>query len=211
MAEQVHHPIFARVYERLGGKEEESGEADHRRELLAGASGRVIETGAGNGLNFPHYPETVTSVLAVEPEDYLRERAIEAADEAPVPVEVVDGLADELPAEDESFDVGVASLVLCSVPDQSKALGELKRVIRPGGELRFYEHVISENRGLARAQRITQPVWTFLAGGCHPDRDTASAINAAGFEIEDCRDFFFRPALIVHLAGPKILGRARRP
>ena len=211
MADEVHHPIFARVYERLSWKEDESGEADLRRELLAGAAGRVIEVGAGNGLNFPHYPETVAEVLAVEPEDYLRERAEAAAGEAPVPISVVDGLADRLPAEDASFDVGIASLVLCSVPDQAAALAEFRRVIRPGGELRFYEHVLAEHPGLARAQRLSQPIWTFIGGGCHPDRDTAGAIEAAGFEIEASRRFFFRPSLLVHLAGPKVLGKARRP
>lgn len=210
MADQVRHPIFARVYDRLEGKKEESGETELREELLAGASGRVIEVGAGNGANFSLYPSTVTDVLAIEPEDYLRERAIEEARNASVPVEVVDGLADHLPAEDGSFDVGVASLVLCSVPSQAAALAELRRVIRPGGELRFYEHVIATHPGLARVQRIAQPVWSLLSGGCHPDRDTAGAIEAAGFEIESCRRFFFRPSLIVHLAGPKILGRARR-
>lgn len=210
MADQVHHPIFARVYDRLEGKKEDSGETELRQELLAGASGQVVEVGAGNGANFELYPKTVTRVLAVEPEDYLRKRATEAARSASVPVEVVDGLADRLPVEDESFDVAVASLVLCSVPSQAAALAELRRVIRPGGELRFYEHVLATHPGLARAQRVGQPIWSFLSGGCHPDRDTAGAIEAAGFEIETCRRFFFRPALIVHLAGPKILGRARR-
>jgi len=211
VADQVHHPIFARVYDRLEGKKEESGEIEFRRELLEDAAGDVIEVGAGNGANFSVYPSTVTKVLAVEPEDYLRERATKEAKKASVPIEVADGLADRLPAEDESFDVGVASLVLCSVPDQLSALAELRRVIKSGGELRFYEHVLASNPRLARAQRVTQPAWTFFAGGCHPDRDTAGAIEAAGFEIETCRRFFFRPSLIVHRAGPKILGRARRP
>jgi ubiquinone/menaquinone biosynthesis C-methylase UbiE len=211
VADQVHHPIFARVYDRLEGKKEDSGELEFRLELVDGAAGRVIEVGAGNGANFPLYPETVTKVLAVEPEDYLRERATQAAKNASVPVEVVDGLGDQLPVEDGSFDVGVVSLVLCSVPDQAAALAELRRVIRPGGELRFYEHVLATQPGFARAQRIGQPLWSLLAGGCHPDRDTASAIEAAGFEIETCRRFLFRPSLVMHLAGPKILGRARRP
>ena len=210
MAKQFRHPIFARVYDRLEGKKENSGETELRQELLAGTRGEVIEVGAGNGANFELYPKTVTRVLAVEPEDYLRERAIEEARNASVPVEVVDGLADQLPAEDETFDVGVASLVLCSVPSQASALAELRRVIRSGGELRFYEHVLASHPGLARAQRIGQPIWSRLSGGCHPDRDTAGAIETAGFEIETCRRFFFRPSLIVHLAGPKILGRARR-
>jgi ubiquinone/menaquinone biosynthesis C-methylase UbiE len=211
MAEEVRHPIFARLYQLLSGADENSGQVEHRREMLAGVAGRVIEVGAGNGLNFRHYPPTVSGVVAVEPEDYLRARAKEAAGEAEVPVEVTDGMADALPADDASFDAGVCSLVLCSVPDQATALAELHRVIRPGGELHFYEHVLANNPRFARIQSRAQPVWTFFAGGCHPDRDTAAAIETAGFEIERCRRFAFRPSIIEHLASPKILGTARRP
>jgi ubiquinone/menaquinone biosynthesis C-methylase UbiE len=211
MAEEVRHPIFARVYQRVSGGKEKRGETEYRREMLAGLAGRVIEVGAGNGLNFRQYPQAVSEVVAVEPEDYLRARAEEAAGEAAVPVEVVDGTAEALPAEDASFDTGVCSLVLCSVPDQATALAELRRVIRPGGELRFYEHVVANNPRYARIQKRVQPVWTFFAGGCHPDRDTAAAIEGAGFVIERCRRFVFSASIIEQLAAPKILGIARRP
>src|SRR6266508_2488374 len=130
------------MYMRMSRKRHDT-EDEHRRKLLAGLSGQVVEVGAGNGLNFTLYPETVEHVLAVEPEPLLREAAIEEAKKAPVPVEVVDGLASELPAEDASQNAAVASLVLCSVPDQAEALAEMRRVLKPGGELRFYEHVIS--------------------------------------------------------------------
>ena len=210
MSREVHHPIFARVFERVSAKEQEEGQAEHRAELLAGLSGRVIEVGAGNGHNFSHYPETVDEVLAVEPEDYLRERATEAAARANARIMVVDGLADALPGDEASFDAGVASLVLCSVADQSAALSELHRVIRPGGELRFYEHVVSEKPGFARFQRAVTPVWRRLAGGCHADRDTKKAIRDAGFEIERSRDFPFRASILVLPATPHVLGAARR-
>jgi len=213
VAEQtaVDHPIFARFFERLSQKEERLGQAEHRRQLLAGLSGRVIEIGAGNGLNFKSYPAEVTHVLAVEPEPYLRERARAAAGGAPVPIEVVDGVADPLPAGDASFDAGVASLVLCSVPDQHAALAELFRVIRPGGELRFYEHVRGDGERLARFQDAATFVWPTFAGGCHPNRDTAAAIAAAGFSIESCRRFPFRPCFFCAPVAPRILGGARRP
>jgi len=213
VAEQtaVNHPIFARFFERLSEKEERLGQAEHRRQLLAGLSGGVIEVGAGNGLNFKSYPAEVTHVLAVEPEPYLRERAREAAAGAPVPIEVVDGVADRLPASGASFDVGVASLVLCSVPDQGAAIAELFRVIRPGGELRFYEHVRGDGERLARFQDAATFVWPTFAGGCHPNRDTAAAIAAAGFSIESCRRFPFRPCFFCAPVAPRILGGARRP
>lgn len=208
---QVHNPLFARIYSKFSPRAEERGQAEHRRELLAGLSGRVIEVGAGNGLNFPHYPPEVSEVVAVEPEPYLRERAEEAAAEATVAVEVVGGLAGELPAADASFDAGVASLVLCSVPDQDRALGELFRVIRPGGELRFYEHVISERRPVAIFQRAaTFTVWSRVSGGCHLDRDTGAAIERSGFELERCRRFPYTP-MPVPPPIAHILGVARRP
>ena len=205
---RVAHPLFARLYDRMSRAAEDQGVAEHRRELLAGLTGRVVEVGAGNGLNFGHYPASVTEVLAVEPEPYLRARAAEAARTAPLPVRVLDGLAERLPLEDSSVDAAVASLVLCSVPDQAQALAELHRVLRPGGELRFYEHVRAETPALAIAQRAADALlWPRLAGGCHTSRDTAAAITAAGFTIQTVRGFRFPPAL---LASPHLLGLARR-
>jgi ubiquinone/menaquinone biosynthesis C-methylase UbiE len=207
----MNHPVFARVYERISAPVEAKGGAGHRDELLAGLAGRVLEVGAGNGLNFAHYPDTVTEVLAVEPEPYLRRRAIESADKALVSVRVVDGTAEALPASDGEFDAAVASLVLCSVPDQAAALGELHRVIRPGGELRFYEHVRATTTGLARLQRVTDLLWPHLAGGCHTSRDTTHAIAAAGFEMTHQRDFEFLPTgRLGIVVAPHVIGRARR-
>jgi ubiquinone/menaquinone biosynthesis C-methylase UbiE len=208
---EVHHPLFARVYDRLSAKTEEAGQTEHRRELLDGLAGRVLEVGAGNGLNFPHYPESVTEVVAVEPEPFLRMRAEAAAKAAAVSIRVVDGVADGLPVEDEAMDAAVACLVLCSVPDQAVALAELRRVIRPGGELRFYEHVLADRPGFARFQQGANAVWPLFAGGCHPNRRTGDAIERAGFKVESCRRFDFRPALIEAPVTPRILGVARRP
>ncbi len=211
MAQEVRHPIFARVYDRLCAAMAEEA-APFRQELLSGLSGRVIEVGAGNGHNFQYYPSSVSHVLAVEPEEYLRQRAIGAAAEASIDIEVVDGLAERLPAEPESFDAGVACLVLCTVGDQAAVLAELRRVIRPGGELRFLEHVIANSSGFSRAQRAAdRTFWPFVGGGCHAARDTGAAIKQAGFEIERCRRFPFRPSVAVFLVTPHILGVARRP
>jgi SAM-dependent methyltransferase len=201
----VRHPIFARLYARLSPGVERKGGAEHRAELLAGTAGRVLEVGAGNGLNFAHYPPTVTEVVAVEPEPYLRERAAEAAAGAPVPVRVVEGVADAVPAEDGSFDAAVASLVLCSVPDQAAALAEIRRVLRSGGELRFYEHVVSNTPRMARLQRRADDwgIWPRFSGGCHASRDTVAAIEAAGFDIERVRRFPFAagPMSLAHVIG----------
>ncbi len=210
-AREVHNPLFARIYARLSVRAESHGAAEHRERLLAGLSGRVVEVGAGNGLNFPHYPSSVSELVAVEPEPYLRQRAAAAATRAPVPVQVIAGVGDALPVEDAAFDAGVASLVLCTVPDQAGALGELFRVIRPGGELRFYEHVVSHGRIAAAAQRaLDATIWPHVGGGCHLARDTLAAIEHAGFAIQSCDRFPFGPGGST-LGIPHILGVARRP
>jgi ubiquinone/menaquinone biosynthesis C-methylase UbiE len=211
MSNRVRHPIFARMYRRIAADAEAKGASEHRDELLAGLSGRVIEVGAGTGLNFDHYPGAVTEVVAVEPEPYLRAAADEEAASATVPVTIVDGTADELPAEAGAFDAGVASLVLCSVPSPARALGELHRVIRSGGELRFYEHVRSPTPGFARMQRVVDLVWPLFGGGCHTSRDTERAITDAGFTIEQVRHFTFRPVLCAAPVSPHVIGVARRP
>lgn len=203
------HPRFARAYERLSAEAEGRGTAAHRSRLLAGLAGRVVEIGAGNGLNFAYYPASVSEVVAVEPEDRLRALAERAAAAAPVPVRVVAGHADALPHEAGDFDAGVVSLVLCSVPDPARSLAELWRALRPGGELRFYEHVRSANTLLGVLQELATPLWSRMGGGCHLDRDTTAAIRRAGFAIEELERFTYRP---VRLAPPlaHVIGRARR-
>jgi ubiquinone/menaquinone biosynthesis C-methylase UbiE len=209
--ERARHPVFARIYTQVADRAEGRGGAEHRRRLLAGLSGRVIEVGAGSGANFAHYPSTVGEVVAVEPENYLRERAQHAARKASIPITVVDGSASRLPGDEASFDAGVAALVLCTVPDQMRALAELFRVIRPDGELRFYEHVVSKRPWEARFQRLADAtLWPRLAGGCHLARDTTTAIERAGFVIETSERFPFSPAPLLP-ADPHILGKARRP
>lgn len=211
LEEKVEHPVFARFYLRMASGRKAKSEDEHRRRMLAGLSGRVIEVGAGNGLNFALYPDTVTDVLAVEPEPLLREAARENARTALIPVQVVDGVSGRLPTGDESFDAAVASLVLCSVPDQARALAEFRRVIRPGGELRFYEHVVAEPPLAARLQRLADATfWPRVGGGCHLARDTAAAIERAGFAIERSERFSFTPGPPIPPL-PHILGVARRP
>jgi ubiquinone/menaquinone biosynthesis C-methylase UbiE len=202
------HPIFARFFDRLSRlMEREVGQ--HRQELLAGLTGRVVEIGAGNGMNFQHYPRTVEEVVALEPEAYLRTKAEQAARNAPVRVSVRDGVADPLPLESDSVDAAVASLVLCTVPDPHQALVELRRVLKPGGELRFLEHVRSDRARKARIQdRLDRSgIWPRVGGGCHCARDTVAAIEAAGFHIERVQSLDFGPSWIV--TNPHVLGLAR--
>jgi ubiquinone/menaquinone biosynthesis C-methylase UbiE len=209
--DRISHPIFARFYARMSTQMERGGMAGHRRRMLDGLTGEVIEIGAGNGLNFAHYPPQVTRVLAVEPDPHLRALAERQAARATVPIEVVDGVADRLPAGDGAFDAVVVSLVLCSVPDQRRALAEIRRVLRPGGRLWFLEHVRAETPALRRVQRVLDAtIWPVLGAGCHSNRDTATAIRAADFTIERLDRFRFPDSRVVTHTSPHILGTAVR-
>ena len=201
---------FGRSYARVGPRMDARGATDHRRRLVAAARGVVVEIGAGYGATFPFYPAAVTGVLALEPDPTLRELALAAARRAPVPVTVEDGVAESLPAADASVDVVVSSLVLCSVADQSVALAEEVRVLRPGGLLLFYEHVRSAHRALAAAEDLLTPLWSRMAGGCHPNRDTTAAIAGAGFTVQGLERFGFS----VLPGNPRlahVLGQASKP
>jgi SAM-dependent methyltransferase len=210
----VKNPLFARYFARCGGLGEDRGNRELRRELLAGLTGRVLEVGAGTGLNFPHYPASVDQVVAVEPEPYLRARAAEAAralladNRGAAPVQVADGVATALPARDGEFDAVVFSGLLCSVTDVPAALAEFARALRPGGELRFYEHVRSRDPLFAGFQRAADLVWPRLMGGCHVRRDTLSAIGGV-FEVQACRGFRFPSSAHLYPVAPRVLGTAR--
>ncbi|GHH93261.1 class I SAM-dependent methyltransferase [Streptomyces capillispiralis] len=209
----VHHPLFARCYARASvAAETRAGMAKVRRGLLGGLSGRVIEIGAGNGLNFAHYPATVSEIVAIEPERALRALAVEAALRAGVPVDVAPGVAEALPVKSEAFDAAVLSLVLCSVRDVPRALAELRRVLRPGGEVRFFEH----GRGGGPVMRLTQraldrTVWPPLAGGCHVARDPVGALREAGFELGPYRRMLMPEKGPVLPTSYCVIGTAWRP
>lgn len=205
---QRRHPIFARFFDRLSrAMEREVGV--HRDRLLAGLSGRVLEVGAGNGVNFGHYPLTVEEVVALEPEPFMRSKAQRAATNAQVAVRVVDGVASRLPFEASTFDAAVVSLVLCSVPELESALSELRRVLRVGGELRFLEHVRADRPAKARLQVLLDRsrVWPLLGGGCHCSRQTTGAIAAAGFQVVELESLPFGPPWWI--TNPHVRGAAR--
>jgi len=160
-----------------------------RSRVVGGARGRTLELGAGTGLNFPHYPAGV-EVVAVEPAEGMRKRAEERARQGGLRarVEVVEGRAGSLPFDAGSFDTVVFTFVLCSVDGLDKALGEARRVLRSGGELRLAEHVLSGDKTLARVQRWLDPAWSFALGGCRLTRDVRQELERAGFDVGEIVD-----------------------
>jgi ubiquinone/menaquinone biosynthesis C-methylase UbiE len=207
----VGHPIFARVYSKLLVKGFDAGGGSAlRQRLLADLRGEVVEVGAGDGANFAYYPAAVTRVVAVEPDPYLRPRALRAAAAVGERLEVVDGDAARLPLDDASVDAVVFCLVLCSVPDLTAALAEARRVLRPDGRLVLLEHVQDHEAGAVRRLQgvLDRTVWPHLFGGCHLGRDTVGAVEAAGFGFEELDRFHFPEGSRAPMS-PAILGAAR--
>jgi SAM-dependent methyltransferase len=175
------HRLFAALYDPVMALPERVSLPPHRRYLVDGLSGRVLDVGAGTGANFPYLAERAREadleVHAIEPDRHMRERAREAASEAGLTVDIRDAGAEWLPYADDYFDAAVAGIVFCTISDPGAALDELARVLRPGGELRFLEHVAATGYR-ARLQRLVEPVWKPLAGGCHVTRDTVGLFAA---------------------------------
>lgn len=173
--------LFAATYDRGLKATEEAGLRRMRVELLAGAGGRVVEIGAGTGVNLELYPASVSELTMVEPDPHMAKRLRAKAAAAGSGARIVEAPAERLPFEDAEFDTAVAMLVLCTVPDPAAAIAELARVLKPGGQLAFVEHVRADDPGLARWQDRLERPWRFLADGCHCNRDTLATLAASPF------------------------------
>lgn len=155
--------------------------AKYRRAVAAAARGRVLEIGVGSGLNFSHYRDGVDIVFGVDPSARLLAMARRRAASAGVRAQFVQGSATALPFADRSVDTAIMTWTLCSIPEPMVALGEIRRVLRPGGAFVFVEHGLSPDAGVARWQERLTPVWRHLAGGCHLNRKADDLVRAAGF------------------------------
>lgn len=203
--------FMAAMYERVTRDAEEACLRQWRSELLASLGGRVLEVGAGTGLNVPHYGRGVAHVVLSEPDPWMRRRlADRVRTDARVPAAVVDASIEHLPFPDGTFDAVVATLVLCSVPDQARALAEIRRVLAPGGRFAFIEHVAAVGRPRRlKWQRRLEPLWKHAAGNCHLARNTEQAISAAGFSLERITRESMRK--VVPVVRPTIRGIALSP
>jgi ubiquinone/menaquinone biosynthesis C-methylase UbiE len=180
------HPIFAALYDRMLAGTERAGLAEMRAAVLARAAGRTLELGAGTGANATHYPAAVTEVVLTEPDPHMARRLRDklAAEPPGFGHEVVETGAESLPFDDDSFDTAVSTLVLCTVADPARVTAEVARVLRPGGSLLLLEHVRGPAEGrLGRWQDRLERPWGWVAAGCHPNRDTAATLSAAGFDV----------------------------
>lgn len=198
---------FSALYDRCFKASEDAGLRDMRRETVGQARGRVLELGAGTGLNLDLYPESVQDLTLTEPDPHMIKQLRKRVEESGRKVEVIEAPAERLPFEDDSFDTAVVTLVLCTVPDPAAALREIGRVLKPGGQFLFLEHVRSIDPSLAKWQDRLEGPWRFLGDGCHCNRDTVSAISAAGFDLGDVE----RPEFpkVVPIVKPMAKGSAR--
>ena len=202
--------LSALIYDRMCRKVEQATLGEWRRDLLASLVGEVLEIGAGTGLNLPFYPSSVEHLILSEPDQHMRAKLREKLPQARAKrVTVMDAAVDVLPLPDASVDAVVGTLVLCCVPDQRTALGEIRRVLRPGGLFLFLEHVAAEEHPrLLKWQHRIEPFWKRLAGNCHLTRRTGAAIQDSGFVLEQVtrQEFLPAPALV----RTSIRGRARK-
>jgi ubiquinone/menaquinone biosynthesis C-methylase UbiE len=198
---------YAAAYDLFNGPAERAGLREQRRDLLAQATGATIEIGAGTGLNLPHYPPAVTRLALIEPDPHMRRRLERRAARLGRDVEIRSATADRLPFPDGSFDTAVVTFTLCSVPDEQAALSEITRVLVPGGQLLFLEHVRSADPGIAAKQdKIPFP---YPLIGCHPNRDTLREITASPLAVETVRAGELPKT--PEIERPMIVGTARRP
>ena len=202
----VRSRLFAAVYDKLAAREDARGGAALRELLVADAYGHVLEVGSGTGRCLPYYRRS-RRVVALEPDEAMRSYATRRAAAATPPVDGVSGDARALQFDDDSFDTVVAAWVLCTIPEPVRALGEVARVLRPGGSLRFLEHVRSMDPGLAKWQgRLARP-WRFVARGCRCDQDTIGLLRRSGFAIESVDRWNLETASPA-IVRPTVLGTA---
>lgn len=201
--------VFAGAYDRFLKLAEEAGLSEQRKKVVSCATGRTLEIATGTGLNLPHYPAAVTELVLTEPYPYMLQVLRDKVARLGRTATVVEATAEDLPFPDGSFDTVVATMILCSAECAESVLAEITRVLRPGGQYLFLEHVRNPDTRIARRQDRLQPGWYLFGNGCHCNRDTISTLKQSSLELE-----VLDVGQIPHawkIVEAMITGRARRP
>lgn len=199
--------LFAALYDRMMRRGEQGRMGRRRGELIGTANGRTLEIGAGTGANIPHYPDDLDELILAEPFEPMRRRMARKLSESGRAASTLDASAEAIPLAEGSLDTVVSTLVLCTVDFPDRALAEVARVLRPGGQLLFIEHVRSHSPRLARWQDRLETPWRRFGAGCRCNRDTIASIAAAGFSTEHEHEHWQGVPPIV---APLVFGRAVR-
>ncbi len=169
-----------------------------REKVVPDATGVVLEIGIGSGLNLPHYnPEQVSKIIGVDPDDHIWKRSAKHRENCPIEIERIGLSGEEIPLDDNMADTVVCTYTLCTIPDPVKALHEMRRILKPGGEILFTEHGMAPDAKVAKWQSRIDPVWKKLAGGCHSGRNIPDLFKQAGLKINKLDEMY--------IPGPKIL------
>lgn len=169
----------------------------YRQRVISGATGRILEIGVGSGLNLSHYSDAADHVIGLDPSSKLLSMAHQAVRRTDRPVTFLNASAEDIPLEDHSVDTVVSTWTLCTIPDVRRALVEMRRVLKPNGQLRFVEHGLSDDGSVRRWQNLLTPIWRRFTGGCHLNRDVVQLLDGAGFRIDKVETG--------HMKGPKPL------
>jgi len=185
----------------------------YKERLFAELSGSVLEIGSGAGANLHYFPSPGIRWIGVDPNPFMEPHLVKEAQRLGLPIELRDGIAETLPAADESVDFVISTLVLCSVVNQKRALEEVARVLKPGGKFLFIEHVAARRGSWLRwMQRFVKPLWRRMGDGCHPDRETRAALENVGFASLDIEEFEAPlPVVGPHIAGTAVKRRSNPP
>jgi ubiquinone/menaquinone biosynthesis C-methylase UbiE len=201
--------VFAGAYDKFLKRSEEAGLSEERRRTVAPAKGRTLEIATGTGLNLPHYPPAVTELVLTEPYPHMLQVLRDKVDKLGRKADVVEAEAEKLPFPADSFDTVVATMILCSAERPEPVLQEIARVLRPGGQYLFLEHVRNPDAKIARKQDLLQPGWFVFGNGCHCNRDTVSTLKKSPLIVEDIYESKIPRAWKIIEA--MIIGRATKP
>jgi SAM-dependent methyltransferase len=201
--------VFAGMYDKFLSRVEEHGLSEKRAEFLVPAYGKTVELGTGTGLNLPHYPPTVTELILTEPYPHMVTKLEEKIRHDPRRIQLTVAGAEKLPFEDGSIDTVAAAMILCTVPDPDPVLAEIERVLKPGGQYLFLEHVRNPNPRVAKKQDIIQKGWYWFGNECHCNRPTVETLRGSSLEIDNLVETKMPGAW--EFIEAMVIGRAVRP